>query len=68
MKVKKILSIALIMSCSLLLVACQLAKDDSEYKEAENTVGAFITYELEGEDTQFSDFDKRYYEIGRAHV
>ena len=58
---KKILSLALLIICSMNLSACQLAKTESEYKEVENLCGVFITYHKDGEDSVFDDENKKYY-------
>lgn len=58
---KKILSLALLITCSMNLSACQLAKTESEYKETENLCGTFITYYKEGENSDLDDENKKYY-------
>lgn len=65
---KKILSLIIIISGAFSLSACQLAKEDSQYKEMENLRGAFITYKLDdkeddsnGEEYNYDDENKKYY-------
>lgn len=58
---KKILSLILVIGSVLNLSGCQLAKEDSQYKETENLCGTFITYELDGKEYTFDDENKKYY-------
>lgn len=58
---KKVLSLILVISGAFSLSACQLAKDDSQYKEMENLRGTFITYELDGKEYSYDDENKKYY-------
>ena len=58
---KKILSLVLVIGSVINLSGCQLAKEDSQYKEVENLCGTFITYELDGKEYNFDDEDKKYY-------
>lgn len=57
----KILNLGLILTASINLVGCQLAKSDSDYKEKENLCGTFVTYYPEYDSYDYEDSDKKYY-------
>lgn len=63
-KLIKMLSLALVVICSINLTGCQLAKEDDQNLENENLCGVFVRYCPDESDEDYSadlDYDKKYY-------